>query len=150
MPVCLARFQLAASPLAGIFVRMPVNAPLLFATPTYPRPQRLSFLRRCAEDFRGVPNLIWLVVEDDARLAPEVEQLLAESGIAHLYMAHGPTRRFGNAQRNWVLKYIRDRRLSGVVYFADDDNKYEPPLFDELRKVQRIGILPVGRMGPWG
>jgi Glycosyltransferase family 43 len=129
---------------------MPIDPPLLFVTLTYPRPSRLSFLRRCAEDFRGVPNLLWLVVEDDAQLAPEVEQLLAESGVAHLYMAHGPTRNWGNAQRNWALKYIRDRQLTGVVYIADDDNKYEPPPFDELRKVRRIGILPVGRMGPWG
>jgi glycosyl transferase family 43 len=129
---------------------MSIDRPLLFVTPTYPRPRRLSFLRRCAEDFRGVPNLLWLIVEDDARLAPEVERLLAESGVAHLYAAHGPTRCWGNAQRNWALKYIRDNRLSGVVYLADDDNKYEAPLFDELRKVQRIGILPVGRMGPWG
>jgi len=129
---------------------MPVDPPLLLVTSTYPRPLRLSLLRRCAEDFRAVPNLFWLVVEDDAQPAPEVERLLAESGIAHLYAAHGPTRRWGNAQRNWALEYIRDRRLKGVVYVADDDNKYEPPLFDELRKVQRIGILPVGRLGRWG
>ena len=131
-------------------MRMPVDPPLLLVTSTYPRPLRLSLLRRCAEDFRAVPNLFWLVVEDDAQPAPEVERLLAESGIAHLYAAHGPTRRWGNAQRNWALEYIRDRRLKGVVYVADDDNKYEPPLFDELRKVQRIGILPVGRLGRWG
>jgi hypothetical protein len=123
---------------------------LLLVTPTYPRPLRLSFLRRCAEDFRGVPNLLWIVVEDDVALAADVERLLAESGVTHIYLAHGPTRSWGNAQRNRALQYIRDHRLTGVVYLADDDNKYQPPLFDELRRIRRVGILPVGCLGPSG
>jgi hypothetical protein len=126
------------------------EASLLIVTPTYPRPLRLRFLKRCAEDFRAVRNLFWLVVEDDTQTCPEVARLLADSGIAHLYAAHGPTRSWGNAQRNWALRYIRDQRLEGVVYLADDDNKYEPQLFDELRKINRLGILPVGCLGPWG
>jgi hypothetical protein len=126
------------------------DPPLLIVTPTYPRPLRLRFLKRCVEDFRAVGNLFWFVIEDDANTSPEVERLLAESGIAHLYAAHGPTRFWGNAQRNWALRHIRDRRLEGIVYLADDDNKYEAPLFDELRKIKRLGIMPVGRLGPWG
>jgi hypothetical protein len=58
--------------------------PLLLVTPTYPRPLRLSFLRRCSEDFRGVPNLLWIVVEDDAILAADVERVLGESGVTHI------------------------------------------------------------------
>ena len=69
--------------------------PLLLVTPTYPRALRLSFLRRCAEDFRGVPNLLWVVVEDDAALAADVERSLRESGVTHVYLAHGPTRSWG-------------------------------------------------------
>jgi hypothetical protein len=109
------------------------EASLLFITPTYPRRQRMRFLRRCAHDFRSVHNLFWIVIEDGDQTSPEVGQLLAQSGIPHIYAAHGPTRRWGNAQRNWGLKYIRDERLQGVVYLADDDNKYDAPLFDELR-----------------
>lgn len=126
------------------------ESPLLLVTPTYPRPLRLSFLRRCAEDFRGVPNLLWIVVEDDVALAADVERLLGESGVTHIYLAHGPTRSWGNAQRNRGLQYIRDHRLTGVVYLADDDNKYQPPLFDELRRIRRVGILPVGCLGRSG
>jgi hypothetical protein len=29
------------------------------------------------------------------------------------------------------------------VYFADDDNAYHIGLFEELRKIKRIGVLPV-------
>ena len=126
------------------------DASLLFITPTYPWRWRMRFLQRCADDFRPVHNLFWIVIEDGDETSPEVGQLLAQSGVQHIYIAHGPTRRWGNAQRDWGLKYIRDQRLRGVVFLADDDNKYEAGLFDELRKVQRLGILPVGCLGPWG
>lgn len=126
------------------------DQPLIFVTPTYPRRSRLGFLERCARDFSAVRDLFWLVVEDDAATAPDVERLLAQSGVRHLYLAHGPTRKWGNAQRDHGLRHIRDQCWRGVVYLADDDNKYAPPLFDELRKVERLGVLPVGRRGPWG
>ncbi len=29
------------------------------------------------------------------------------------------------------------------MYFADDDNAYHIGLFEELRKIKRIGVLPV-------
>jgi hypothetical protein len=123
---------------------------LLFVTPTFSWRGRIRFLRRCADDFRSVHNLFWIVIEDGDKTSSEVEQLLAQSGVRYTYVAYGPTRNSANAQRNWALKYIRDQRLRGVVYFADDDNKYEARLFDELRKVKRLGILPVGCLGPWG
>jgi hypothetical protein len=126
------------------------EASLIFVTPTYAWRGRERYLRRCADAFRRVRDLFWIVIEDGDRTSPEVEQVLDRSGVPHLYAAHGPTRSSANAQRNWALKYIRDQRLSGVVYFADDDNKYEARLFDELRKVKRVGILPVGCLGPWG
>ncbi len=34
---------------------------------------------------------------------------------------------------------------NAVVYFADDDNAYDVRLFEEIRKVQNVGVLPVGR-----
>ena len=40
--------------------------------------------------------------------------------------------------------------MEGVVYLADDDNCYQAALFDELRKVRRVGVLPVGLLGPFG
>jgi glycosyl transferase family 43 len=129
---------------------MHAETPLLIVTPTYARPLRLSFLKRCAEDFRAVANLFWIVVEDGKDPAPDVAGLLSSSGVANVYLTCGPTRAWGNEQRNRGLEYIRDRRLEGVIYLADDDNKYQKPLFDELRKIRRVGVMPVGCLGPWG
>jgi hypothetical protein len=82
--------------------------------------------------------------------APAVADLLAQSGILHTLLAHGPTRAWGNAGRDTALRHIRDHALPGIVYLADDDNFYERPLFAELRRVKRVGVLPVGLLGPSG
>src|SRR5262249_39603804 len=52
--------------------------------------------------------------------------------------------------RDAGLRHVRDHAMPGIVYLADDDNFYEPPLFAELRKVRRVGIMPVGLLGPTG
>jgi len=123
---------------------------LLVVTPTYARPLRLDYLRRCATSFTGIAGLRWIVVEDAAEPDPAVAQLLAQSAIPHTYLAIGPTRSWGNAQRDLGLRYIRDNTMDGVVYLADDDNFYERSVFAELRKVRRVGLMPVGLLGPYG
>jgi len=68
----------------------------------------------------------------------------------------------GIEQRNAALAFVRDRaRLAAVarragfegidpetvdpvVYFGDDDNEYDPLLFDEMCRVRDIGVWPVG------
>jgi hypothetical protein len=37
-----------------------------------------------------------------------------------------------------------DQNLDPVLFFADDDNEYDPFLFDEISKINRIGVWPVG------
>ena len=130
--------------------RIANDRPILVVTPTYDRPGRMAFLERCLATFRRVPGLQWIVVEDGAAHAPQVAELLTESGVNHAYLAHGPTRAWGNAQRDFALRHIRDSGMQGIVYLADDDNYYQEPLFAELRKLQRVGVVPVGLLGPFG
>ena len=124
--------------------------PILVVTPTHDRADRMAYLERCLSSFSQVSGLHWIVVEDAAAPSPDVAQLLAQSSISHEYLATGPTRHWGNAQRDLALRHIRDNGLQGVVYLADDDNWCQPQLFRELGKVKRVAILPVGLLGPWG
>jgi hypothetical protein len=130
--------------------RSAASPPILVVTPTYDRPGRIALLKRCIEAFCDVADLHWIVVEDGAAPHPAVADLLAESGIRHTLLAHGPTHAWGNAGRDTALRHIRDHDLPGIVYLADDDNYYEGPLFAELRRVKRVGVLPVGLLGPSG
>lgn len=123
---------------------------IIIITPTYPRKWRLHFLKRCSRIFRRVKNIFWIVVEDGDSLDKKVQDLLASSGIPYLYLHIGPTRKWGNRQRDLALTYIREQRLEGLVYLADDDNYYDPRIFDEIRKTKRISIFPVGHLGPRG
>jgi hypothetical protein len=124
--------------------------PILVVTPTHDRPRRIALLERCITTFRRIAGLHWIVVEDGAQPHPQVESLLARSGISHTSLAIGPTHAWGNAQRDLALRHIRDRAMPGVLYLADDDNFYQEPLFAELRLIRRVGVMPVGLLGPSG
>lgn len=123
---------------------------LIIVTPTYPRPLRIRYLRRLAKAFAGIPNFLWLVVEDGESPASDVQLLLRQSGIDHCYLNAGPSNDSGNKQRNCAIAHIKEHRLSGIVYFADDDNVFEKKLFTEIRKTRKISIFPVGNLGPRG
>lgn len=123
---------------------------LILVTPTYARPDRLLYLRRCSKIFEKVPNLIWLVVEDASETDEEVERMLKSSGVQFRYWAIGPTMDKGHLQRESAFNFIVREGLKGIIYNADDDNYYELHLFDELRQVKKLGILPVGNLGPNG
>jgi hypothetical protein len=84
-------------------------------------------------------QLLWLVVEDESKMEGKLELLLRESGIPFIYFAHGPTRHYGKAQWNIVLKAIEVLRDgffgNGPVYNLDDDARILPELLDKMWKV---------------
>jgi hypothetical protein len=139
------------SPVVAVANEVTVTSPkhpLILVTPTYARKDRLAYLQRWVQRLQGVDEITWLVVEDASVIDADVEELLTESGIPHHYWACGPTRMWGNAQRESALQRIVELKLSGVIYFMDDDNDALPQLFLELRTVQRLALLPVGNLGP--
>ena len=123
--------------------------PLLIITCTVRRKERLRFFKECIKTFVRVPHMHWIVVEDGHEIDPEIDSLLAQSGIPYNYF-HIYSRDFGNAQKNLGLTYIRDHHLKGIVYIADDDNRYDIRLFEEIRKTKKISIFPVANLGPTG
>jgi len=121
---------------------------LLFITPTFNRPNQIDYIKRCISIFSKVENFFWIIIEDDSQTNPQIDELLKQSKISHIYIHYGPTRCFGNAQRNYALEMIYSTNLSGIIYFADDDNMWNEELFEEIRKTKRVSIFPVGNMGP--
>jgi hypothetical protein len=110
----------------------------------------MAYLKRVLFVLRRLRNIVWLVVEDGSAKDEIVEKLLGSSGVQHRYFHVGPTNCWGNEQRNYALEYIKRNALKGVVYFADDDNFYDPKLFAEIRKTRRVSVFPVGHLGPSG
>lgn len=104
-------------------------------------------LSRCAAVLRMAGPLIWFVVEDADAPNAQVKELLISTGIEHRYWAPGATADKGHFQRNSAFECIRSSGVDGIVYNADDDNLYDPAIFSELRKVRRVGVLPVGNCG---
>ena len=87
---------------------------LLLVTTTYSHIEQLMRLEHLIHVVADEPNVLWVVVEDAAETSHEVAQLLREHArVKTVHLAHGPTRRGGNAQRNVALQYIRDNALEG-------------------------------------
>lgn len=121
---------------------------IILVTTTYDRPLRKEYIKRCIDVFACIKDVLWIVVEDGSDIDPEVDNMLRESSVPYFYLYSGPTRDKGQTQKNAALTYIRDRRLEGIVYMADDDNLYERKLFEQIRKTKRVAVLPVGKLGP--
>ncbi|XP_053297387.1 galactosylgalactosylxylosylprotein 3-beta-glucuronosyltransferase 1 [Pleuronectes platessa] len=134
-------------------------------TPTYSRPVQKAELTRLANTLLHVPNLHWILVEDSQRRTPLVSSLLVETGLnyTHInvetprnYKVRGDTRDpripRGTIQRNLALRWLREtfsrnNSMSGIVYFADDDNTYSLELFDEMRTTRKVSVWPVAFVG---
>uniref|UniRef100_A0A0R3W7X9 Galactosylgalactosylxylosylprotein 3-beta-glucuronosyltransferase n=1 Tax=Taenia asiatica TaxID=60517 RepID=A0A0R3W7X9_TAEAS len=57
----------------------------------------------------------------------------------------------GSNQRNAGMQWLRENivkgKQRGVVYFADDDNTYDPRVFNEMRNLRQGATWPVGIVG---
>ncbi|ORY50705.1 hypothetical protein BCR33DRAFT_492568 [Rhizoclosmatium globosum] len=51
-------------------------------------------------------QILWIIAEDSDQIDPEVASLLRCSKIPYVYFAYGPTRAFGNAQKNALLQFV--------------------------------------------
>ena len=97
-----------------------------------------------------VPNLVWIVVEDSDHRSELVKNLLERCEIqtVHLnavtpdYYKKDPSRPRGVLQRNKGLSWIREhysaKNCNGVVYFGDDDNKYDLRLFEQVMFIMYV------------
>ncbi|KAG5456743.1 MAG: hypothetical protein BJ554DRAFT_3420 [Olpidium bornovanus] len=96
-------------------------------------------------------QFLWIIAEDGAYVDDSIADLLRCSKTPFVYFAFGPTRRYGNAQKNALLelihKFTRALQFNGVVLPVDDDSYVQ---FDLLYDTKRFAFLPVWLLGPEG
>lgn len=103
-------------------------------------------------------QLIWIIVEDGERLANDVAQELVRTDLPYIYFTYGPTHHFGNAQQNAAYALIHrlsDPKIGGIfghgpILSIDDDSNILPELLRMIWDTRRIGVWPMGHLGPTG
>ncbi|KAG7302021.1 hypothetical protein JYU34_013473 [Plutella xylostella] len=138
------------------------NLPTIYGiTPTYARLAQKADLTRLSQTLMLVKNFHWIVIEDAENKTPLVANLLRDSGLKYTHLNIKTEKEkakkamaSGVEQRNKALEWLRGhlRGLSeeeriGVVYFMDDDNTYALKVFEEMRKINKVGVWPVGIVG---
>lgn len=140
------------------------HKPTIYAiTPTFARPVQKAELTRLSQTFLLVPNFHWIVVEDAVQKTNLVTRFLQTSGLVYTHLATQtpPNFKLGKSDPNWkkprgveqrniALQWLRKNHKPtdrGIVYFADDDNTYSIKLFEEMAKIQKVGVWPVGLVG---
>ena len=121
---------------------------LYIITPTYTRPTQLAELTILASSLAAVNNVEWIVVEQ-FRQSSHVTKFLSTCNTTHHHLV-GNVRRGNlcNGLRNSALDFMRryqNRFKDGVIHFANTDRVYSPRAFEEMRKVEHVGIWPTQR-----
>ena len=130
------------------------DLPTVFAiTPTYARITQKVDLTSLCQTVMHIPNFVWIIIEDSEERTPLVTNLLQRCKVKSIHLNVRTPQKMrpkpgqeknpnlfsrGVEQRNTGLEWIRQRcskrRCRGVVYFMDDDNKYDLRLFEEVRE----------------
>ena len=134
--------------------KVQMELPTIFAiTPTYARTTQKVDLTSLCQTMMNVPNLVWIIIEDSLKKTPLVTNLLERCKVESIHLSARTPYKMrpkpgqeknpslysrGVEQRNTGLNWIRSRcgeeKCRGVVYFMDDDNKYDLRLFEEVSR----------------
>ena len=122
--------------LGGKGVTLPT---IFFITPTYARITQKVDLTSLCQTLMHVPSLLWIVVEDSDVKTPLVTNLLHRCPVPSLHFNLSSPDVLAIGQRYIGLKWVKENcwssNCTGVVYFGDDDNKYDLRVFDEVRRL---------------
>ncbi|XP_052479116.1 probable beta-1,4-xylosyltransferase IRX14H [Gossypium raimondii] len=125
---------------------------VIVVTPTYVRTFQALHLTGVMHSLMLVPyDLVWIVVEAGG-VSNETASLIAKSGLKTIHV--GFNQRMPNSweerhkleskMRLRALRIIREKKLDGIVMFADDSNMHSMELFDEIQNVKWFGAVSVG------
>ncbi|XP_051115005.1 beta-1,4-xylosyltransferase IRX14-like isoform X2 [Andrographis paniculata] len=124
-------------------------------TPTYVRTFQALHLTGVMHSLMNLPyDVVWIVVEASVAGATtnETADLISKSGLKTIHIGFkgripllwDDRRALDSKMRIHALRVVRDKRLEGIVVFADDSNIHSMEFFDEIQKVRRIGAVSIG------
>ncbi|PSN51915.1 Galactosylgalactosylxylosylprotein 3-beta-glucuronosyltransferase S [Blattella germanica] len=130
---------------------------IYFVTPTYPRREQAAELTRLGQTLMHVPDIHWIVADDNQSCNAMVAKLLKKFGIPFTHIASPMPEAYrksnvvprGVANRRAALNWIRRNAANGVLYFGDDDNTFDLKLFEEIRDTKKVSMFPVGLIGDY-
>ncbi|CAA0840989.1 Probable beta-1-4-xylosyltransferase IRX14H [Striga hermonthica] len=131
---------------------------VIAVTPTYVRTFQTLHLTGVMHSLMNVPyDLIWIVVEAGGP-TNETASLIAKSGLMTIHIGFDgkmpvlwdDRHKLESRMRLHALRVVRDKRLDGIVMFADDSNMHHLELFDEIQNVKWVGVVSVGILAQVG
>ncbi|CAL8088843.1 unnamed protein product [Orchesella dallaii] len=133
-------------------------------TPTYRYPYQYPELTRIAQALYPARKFVrWLIADDHTKSKghpthkKDLRRLL--NGFNINFTLITSRKRPKNAMvvlnpkgvdaRQAALNYIRQRKLKGTVYFADDDNTYDSDIFRQIQDTKTVSVWPTGLLTQW-
>ncbi|CAI9752870.1 unnamed protein product [Fraxinus pennsylvanica] len=121
-------------------------------TPTYVRTFQTLHLTGVMHSLMNVPyNVVWIVVEAGGT-TNETAALISKSGLKTVHIGFNARmpilwedrHKMESQMRVHALRVVREKKLDGIVVFADESNMHSMELFDEIQNVEWIGAVSVG------
>lgn len=121
-------------------------------TPTYVRTFQTLHLTGVMHSLMNVRyDLVWIVVEAGGT-TNETASLIAQSGLKTIHIGFDgkmpllweDRHKFESRMRLHSLRIVKEKKLDGIVMFADDSNMHNLELFDEIQNVKWVGAVSIG------
>ncbi|XP_022843727.1 probable beta-1,4-xylosyltransferase IRX14H [Olea europaea var. sylvestris] len=125
---------------------------IIAVTPTYVRTFQTLHLTGVMHSLMNVPyDVVWIVVEAGGT-TNETAALIFKSGLKIVHIGFNvrmPTlwedrHKMESKMRFHALRVVRERKLDGIMVFADESNMHSMELFDEIQNVEWFGAVSVG------
>ncbi|KAE8671617.1 putative beta-1,4-xylosyltransferase IRX14H [Hibiscus syriacus] len=125
---------------------------IIVVTPTYVRTFQALHLAGVMQSLMVVPyNLIWIMVEAGG-VSNETASFIEKSGLKTIHVGFSQPmpnswderHKLESIMRLHALRIVREKKLDGIVMFADDSNMHSMELFDEIQNVKWFGAVSVG------
>lgn len=137
---------------------------LYLITTTYHKDTQKADLTALCHTLKHVKSLLWIIVENSATQSSMIKAVLGRCNISavHLTVPNPETVKStlkyspkvtGVQHRNEGLKWVREhctsphKQCEGVVYFGDDDDRYDLRFFEEIRETKKASVFMVGLTG---